>query len=321
MKIQRVLLIAPATLLVAACGAAATSHTSNAVSVDGSAARAPMNYAPQLNTLNPAPAAAPMPADQSSTGSGTSTGSSAGSGGGAKASSALGAPAIISKGQISLTTKDIPHARFKLQQMLDAWNGTIANEQSTADKHGKTDQTRLELRIPSSHFDQAMNDLSGLGTLVNRNRSSEDVTTQVIDNNTRVRSQKLSIARIQALLAQAQTLNQVISIESELSQRQADLDSLEQQQKYLADQTSLATIDLYLSVPGKAAVIKHGSHHSFWSGLKSGLHHLGTSTAAVLDAVGTALPFGVVLAIIGYPGWLVWRRRTPKVAGGEPIEA
>ncbi len=326
MKIQRVLLIAPAALLVAACGAAATTSDSTATSASaphGSAERAPSAFAnsePQVSSLAPVPAeAAPVTIDATA-GSGASAGSTDSSAGGAQ-SSAVGGPAIISKGQISLTTHDIPHARFQLQELLDGWNGTIANEQSTADKKGHTDESRLELRIPSSHFDDAMNAISNLGTLVSRNRSSEDVTTQVIDNNTRVRSQKLSIARIQALLAQAQNLTQVISIESELSQRQADLDSLEQQQKYLADQTSLATIDLYLSTPGKAVVIHHGSHHSFWSGLKSGWNHLGTSTAAVLDAVGTALPFGIVLALIGAPGWLVWRRRTPKAALPAPSEA
>jgi hypothetical protein len=327
MKIQRVLLFVPATLLVAACGAAATSHSTASTNLDGkasqrSAADMP-GGAPVVNGL--APAAVPQPATFDSipaTGSGSagSSGGAPAAGTSANSTSVSAGPAIISKGQISLQTRDIDRARFNLQKLLDGWNGTIANEQSTADQSGRTDQTRLELRIPSSRFDDAMNQLAGLGKLVDRSRSSEDVTTQVIDNNARVRSQQLSLERIQALLAQAQNLNQIIAIESQLSQRQADLDSLEQQQKYLADQTSLATIDLYLTVPGKTPAVHH-AHRSFWSGLKSGWHALGTSTTAVLSAVGTVLPFALVLALIGFPGWVAWRRRSPKtVPRSGPLE-
>ncbi|MCW2857252.1 MAG: hypothetical protein JWR52_2867 [Marmoricola sp.] len=328
MKIQRVLLIVPATLLVAACGAAATSHsTDSTVAATKAGLRSGESFsvsAPQPVGLAPQPAAVGAPsttgASLGATGSGAATGGTAGSGASTNDTGVSAGPAIISKGQISLTTKHIDRARFKLQQYLDRWNGTIASEQSTADQLGHTDQTRLELRIPSSRFDDAMNQLPALGKLVDRSRSSEDVTTQVIDNNARVRSQQLSLDRIQALLAQAQNLNQIIAIESQLSQRQADLDSLEQQQKYLADQTSLATIDLYLTVPGKAPVVLH-PHKSFWSGLKSGWNALGTSTTAVLNAVGAVLPFALVLGLVGYGGWLTWRRRTTKaLADPGPLE-
>ncbi len=230
-----------------------------------------------------------------------------------RASDAKAAPpeskAVISQGQISLRAPDIDKARFELQKMLDTWNGTISNEQSDADDEGKTVRARLELRVPSPRFDAAMNELGDLGTLVDRSRTSEDVTTQVIDNEARIRSQRLSLERVQSLLAQARDLSQVIAIEAQLSRRQADLDSLEQQQKYLADQTTLATINVYLTVPDKA---DETDETTFWSGLRSGWEHLGASTSATLTGIGTVLPFAVVLALIGLPGWIAWRRRTNR---------
>ena len=227
--------------------------------------------------------------------------------------------AIISKGQISLHSKDIDAARFDLQKLLDTLNGTISDEQSSANKEGKTIRQRLVLRVPTKYFGKAMDGIAKLDgvKLVSRSRSSEDVTTQVIDNNTRIRTQRASLARIQALLAQATNLSQVISIESQLSRRQAALDSLEAQQKYLADQTSLSTINVYLTVPSK----KHAAHkdddHNFFSGLKSGWDHLGSSTTAVLTGIGAVLPFAVLLALIGFPAWAAWRRRTVQSAPAE----
>ncbi len=215
--------------------------------------------------------------------------------------------AVIAKGQVSLHTDDVEKARFELQKLLDRWDGVIANEESTADEDGTTQRARLELRVPSPRFSTAMESIPTLGTLVDRGRTSEDVTTQVIDIESRIRSQRASLARIQALLADAEDLNQVIAIETQLSRRQADLDSLEQQQKYLADQTSLSTITVYLAVPDEAEA---DDDRGFWSGLKSGWEALGDSTAVALTAVGAVLPFAALLGLLALPAWALWRRRS-----------
>ena len=232
------------------------------------------------------------------------------------------AQSVISKGQISLRSKDIDKTRFELQKLLDTLNGTIADEQSDANKKGKTIRQRLVLRVPSPKFSKAMDGLSKLpgGTLIGRNRSSEDVTTKVIDNATRVRTQRASLARIQALLAQATSLREIISIESQLSRRQAELDSLEAQQKYLADQTSLSTINVYLTVPSKKKAAEKDDDNGFFSGLESGWDHLGSSTSAVLTGIGAVLPFAALGALVGFPAWAAWRRRSPKPAV-EPVPA
>ncbi|RNL64188.1 DUF4349 domain-containing protein [Nocardioides marmoriginsengisoli] len=277
MKISRVALAVPAVLLVAACGASGSDTMTPASAPDA---------APADTQRGSGAADAPETANLFDTA-------------GAKDADAIVAQtkAIISKGQISLHAKDVDKARFDLRKLLDGLDGTIANEESTADDDGDTERIRLELRVPSARFDEAMDSLTELGTLVDRKRTSEDVTTQVIDNNARVRSQKLSLERIRALLAQAKTLNQVISIEEQLSQRQAELDSLEQQQKYLADQTSLATIGLYLSRPDDEAA-GDDEDDTFLSGLKNGWEHLGSATSAVLTGLGTVLPFAAVLALV-----------------------
>ncbi|MCW2780600.1 MAG: hypothetical protein JWR35_1049 [Marmoricola sp.] len=216
--------------------------------------------------------------------------------------------AVISKGQISLQAKDVEKTRFNLQRLLDGWNGTIASDESSADSKGRTVDERLVLRVPSASFGTAMTEIAKLGKLTDQSRTSEDVTTQVIDNSVRVRAQKLSLARIEALLAQAKNLNQIIAIEDQLSSRQADLDSLESQQKYLADQTTLSTITVYLSAHPKAVVHKE-KKHGFVGGLDTGWTAFKDSAVAVLTAVGAVLPFAVLIGLIGVPVGLVLRRR------------
>jgi predicted lipid-binding transport protein (Tim44 family) len=105
----------------------------------------------------------------------------------------------------------------------------------------------------------------------------------------------------------------VISVESELSQRESDLESLQSQQRALQGQTSLASITLTLQTAAPAAVKPAPKHHhaqsGFVGGLTRGWHGFVAAAKAVATAVGTLLPFLVLLALLAAAGRFVWRRR------------
>ncbi|MGO4257895.1 DUF4349 domain-containing protein [Marmoricola sp. RAF53] len=275
-------------LLLAGCGGGSSDDAAPASADSGSTA----------SKAAEAPAAA-------GAGYASDTGDAAGSG---SASRTYETRAVISKGSIQLRSTDVDATRDDLAVLLAGWGGTVENEQSSTDKHGHTDHQSLQLRVPVKYFDTAMKSISGLGTLVDRSRTSEDVTTQVIDTRVRIQAQKASIARVQALLAEATSINQVIAIESQLTQRQSELDSLEQQQAYLADQTAMSTIGLTIARTGtKAAPVE--AEGGFLAGLEAGWERLGASTTAVLTAVGALLPFAAVAALVAAPFWWTRRRR------------
>ena len=71
------------------------------------------------------------------------------------------------------------------------------------------------------------------------------------DVDSRVRSQQRSVDRVRVLLGQAKTIGEVVQVESELSRREADLESLEAQLAKLKDVTDLATIEVTLVSPDR----------------------------------------------------------------------
>jgi hypothetical protein len=132
------------------------------------------------------------------------------------------------------------------------------------------------------------------------------VTTEVIDIGVRVRAQEKSIERIELLLGRAQSLRNIIAIESQLARRQADLDSLKAQQAYLADQTSLSTITVFLEKSEKATPAEV-DEAGFVAGLERGWAALGRAATVLATGLGAVLPFLVVLLLLGVPGWLLAR--------------
>jgi hypothetical protein len=225
--------------------------------------------------------------------------------------------AVISTGQVTLHAKEMSRARAEVIRLVTSWGGSVADEQSTSDEKGRLVDSTMTLRVPTARFDDAMAAFDTLGDVEQRSRKSEDVTTKVIDNDARVRAAERSIRQIEALLSRAQKLGDIISIESDLARRQADLDSLKSQQAWLEDQTSLSTINVYLS----RRMVHQETHEAkgFLAGFENGWHALGQATVVALTAIGAVLPFAVLLSLLGVPLWLVVRRR--RVAVPPPAQA
>lgn len=126
---------------------------------------------------------------------------------------------VISHGTVSLTSDDVREARRDVQRVVDASGGDVTEEQTDTDEDGESVYARLVVRVPAGSFGDAMTALEGVADLRGSDRTSEDVSTQVIDTDVRVRAQEASLQRVEQLLARAQGLKDIIWIESQLTTR------------------------------------------------------------------------------------------------------
>ena len=223
---------------------------------------------------------------------------------------------LIATGTVELRSRDVAAATDEVRAVVDRYQGTLDEDSARTDDDGEARSARLVLRVPTSSFDEAMADLKGVGTLVAADSSVDDVTTQVLDIDVRVEAQKRSIERIQVLFDQATTIKDVVSIEGELSARQADLASLEQQQAYLADQTAQATITVSLQRPSAADTPEDEDDAGFLAGLSAGWAGLSAFAVGLATVAGAVLPFAVVLLVLAALVWPLVRRarRRPRTA-------
>lgn len=221
--------------------------------------------------------------------------------------------AVISTGQVTLETDDVTEARRAVQRIVDTHLGTISEEEAATNEDGAASSTRLVIRVPSKRFTQAMADLEQVADLRSSTSSTEDVTTQVIDNDVRLRAQEKSLERIEALLARAESINEIMAIESQLARRQSDYDALRSTQAWLEDQTSLSTITLTLELAEEQE--ERGSD-GFISGLERGWDGLVAALVGLGTVLGLVLPFAVLAALIGVPLWWAVRGVRRRGAAG-----
>lgn len=214
--------------------------------------------------------------------------------------------AVISKGNVALRAGDVGQARFDVGKVVDKYGGEIAEENTETDREGVVQHSHLVVRVPADDFAAALDELKGIGTLINASSKSTDVTTQVIDVDVRVRAQRRSIERIQQLLARAKSIADIVAIETQLTQREAELQSLEQQQAHLADQTSMSTITVSLERTDSAR--EEDDDTGFLAGLAAGWRALAAFGVGVATVAGALLPWLVLLGLLGTPALLLVRR-------------
>jgi hypothetical protein len=225
--------------------------------------------------------------------------------------------AVISTGQVALRADDVGQALFDVRKVVDGHRGQVAEDDTETDDSGAPLRSRMVLRIPTAEFDDAMDELAEVSRLVSSNRQTADVTTQVLDTDVRVEAQRRSIERIQALFDAATSIKDVVAVEGELSRRQADLASLEAQQRYLSDQTALSTITLTVErTPAHHAAPPDEDDAGFLAGLHGGWDALVTFLVAAATVAGALLPWLVLALLLGVPTWTVLRRlrRRPSAA-------
>jgi glycine cleavage system regulatory protein len=228
--------------------------------------------------------------------------------------------ALIKTADLSVVVDDVGRRADRAEQIADAAGGEVYADQRN---HGQTAQDStadLVLKVPPDALDGVLAQLSQLGREADRRTATQDVSEQVADVDSRVNSAKASLARLRALYGRAGTIGEITSLEGQLAQREADLESLQAQQRTLAQQTGDATVSLHLRGTAAAPVAATVPPSGFWPGLKRGWHAFAVSVGWLLTALGALLPFLVVAALAGYALWRVRRRRLQAPAAA-PIPA
>jgi hypothetical protein len=230
------------------------------------------------------------------------------------------APHIIRTASLTVRVRDVPKALDEARAAAGAAGGYVGRETTSRDAEGR-ERTRVVLRVPSDAYEEVLKDLEGAGRLLERSARAEDVTEQVVDVESRIRTQRASVARIRELMDQATKLADVVQLEGELSARQADLEALLARQASLKDRTSLATITLSLTEAPVGRPAAEDDGPGFGDALSGGWDAFLTTLRWIALVLGAVLPFAAALGLLALLWLRVVRPRLPRRPGSEPSPA
>jgi len=219
---------------------------------------------------------------------------------------------VVSTGTVTLTVDKPTDAATRAVRIVETAGGRVDDRVEHAATKGDHGRASLTLRIPSARLTATLAELRALGKVEDVSISARDVTAERTDLDARVTALRASVDRLVDLMSRSATTADLISIESALSQRQADLESLEAQQAALVNQISLATITLQLGSVAPAPPAPAPA--DFLSGLTAGWNALVVFVTGVVVIVGVLLPWIVPPVVVAAIVLLVLRRRRGAVA-------
>jgi len=319
-----------AVVLISGCDASNSKSSSAAETANGPARGVPADGHGDATGFALAPDASPAGAAESEAAApsaAASAGGTSGGTGGQNPPPLLANRSVIYTADITVRATNIKHAVASVESLVGNHRGVVYAEQVDLTpkdpQHPGDASATITLKVPPDQLAATLADVSNVGTEVSRNENSDDVTSKVVDVKARIDAANASIARLTDLLNHTGPVADLLTVESDLSQRDADLESLEQQQKALQAETSQATITVHLvATPPVAKVeppVKKAHVFGFIRGLRGGWHAFTATVSGVATALGALLPFLILLVIVGIAILLGRRRFARARHSGEPV--
>jgi hypothetical protein len=223
---------------------------------------------------------------------------------------------VIRTATLGVQTEDITGSTGRIRQITQAAGGYTSDESTT--DYGGT----IKIKVPNDKFDGVLDEFGKLSDKVTRTTHADDVTDQLVDIQSRMATAQASVDRVRALLSRANSIGDIVQLESELTRRTSDLESLQQRQAKLAGQVALSTVTVNLSKPGKSPEpAPRDDDDGFLAGLSNGWSALLASLRVLLLILGSVLPWVIAFGVPAYVAWRLIRLRRKPIQAAPAVQA
>lgn len=231
-------------------------------------------------------------------------------------------PQLVKRATLVLTLTEIDGAMAQVQTVVRQAQGDLLQLEDSRRPEGTAHRVYMTLRVPQAQLDPTLAALRELGTVQSQSLSAEDVSSQLVDLEARIKNLRQSEEALQSIMERSGEISHVLEVARELGNVRDSIERLSAQQQNLQRQVAYSTIDLTLQSPittvpplrpvsetlGNTWQAATQSVQAFTvGGLKIGLWFLAYS------------PYWVVLAALIYGGYRLRHHRLPSgPAEGEP---
>ena len=155
---------------------------------------------------------------------------------------------VIATASITIEVQDVGAAISRVRSAAEGLGGFVEQLSSSGGDPDKARAT-ITIRVPEPEFFTALERLERLGKVTGRNVGSQDVSEQFIDLEARLKSARRQEESFLGLLARAQNVTEILTIERELARVRGEIERLQGQLNFLQRRVALATISVTLAAP------------------------------------------------------------------------
>lgn len=155
---------------------------------------------------------------------------------------------LIKTFYLTLQTKEFDQLKTLLDEMIPAYGGYIQDSNYyDPQREGRYRNYSLTVRIPVDNLDAFIDKVGLLGTLTNKSEQTEDVTLTYIDMTAYKETLEVEYNKILELLEKATDLDQILLLESKLSELRYEINSYESKLRAYDNLVSYSTVHIDIS--------------------------------------------------------------------------
>jgi hypothetical protein len=213
---------------------------------------------------------------------------------------------LIRSADLRIEAKDVGATLHAIDSLAAQFDALVADAHVTQDANGKRD-ARLVIRVASQRFNDVLSGLRPLGRVKNESISTQDITKEYADLQTRAAVKEATIARLRSLLEnRTGKLADVLDVERELARAVTELEQMKGERRFYDQQVAVSSISVNVYELGEIAA--GGVDQPVRDALRHSLGLLASSASMLLYLVVFLAPWVPLLAGAWWLGRRFFRR-------------
>ena len=200
---------------------------------------------------------------------------------------------LVHRTYIRIRVENLDKADVIITDLLNKYDAYSASTEVTENSRN------YSLRVPASQYKDFLKDMNGIGRLIRRSDSTEDVTLHYYDLEGRLEMKKELLKTFQSYLTRARNIEEILSVEARIAELQNDIEGTGVQLRYLANRVDYATIDLNLLGPVSASKPQTATLSERITGLFGNFgYFLSTMLVIIIGIVVFGIPLIILFTIL-----------------------
>lgn len=206
---------------------------------------------------------------------------------------------IIKTANMSAETKNFDEFLSIVEGYLSEKGGYIENKETNNNTDFSGRKCYLTIRIPEAELDGLMKKIGENATVTYENIRANDVTDSYNDNERQIKVLETEQERLLELLKKAESLDDILEIESRLTIIRYELSTYEQRIEEYDDSVSYSTLSLNVSEVERETVAKDDSFFTKVSeGFMTSISDIGHGFTDIAVGFLSITPYLVLIAVI-----------------------
>jgi hypothetical protein len=209
---------------------------------------------------------------------------------------------LIKNVDLDVETEEFDSLLQTIQAKTESFGGYIesSNTYNGSYYYGRSSRNAsLTLRIPADALNDFLSTVAEVSNITRKSESVFDVTLQYVDMESHKNALETEQTRLLELLDKAESVEDIITIESRLSDVRYQLESMESQLRTMDNQVNYSTVSLYIEeVTSLTPVEEQSLGEKIRLGFLESIRNVGSGIVNFFAALIIKLPYILVWLII-----------------------